>query len=92
MLAFVSTGGKTRGCEKPAGLEVDLRVAGVVAAEMLGPLAERTPIAARAAASISADKVLALMSSYENQTRTPYGLGRGAGVGRGDDGVGTGVM
>jgi hypothetical protein len=62
--AFVFTGGKSRGCEKPAGVSAVVRVAGVVAPEILGPAAKRMPIPARAAATTIANKALTLISPY----------------------------
>jgi hypothetical protein len=62
--AFVFTGGKSKGCEKPAGIGAAVRVAVVVAPEIFGPAAKRTPTPARAAASTIAEKVLTFISPY----------------------------
>jgi hypothetical protein len=62
--AFVFTGGKSRGCEKPAGVGAVVRVAIVVAPEILGPPAKRMPIPARAAASTVANKALTIISLF----------------------------
>ena len=53
--AFVFTGGKTSGCEKPAGVSGAFEVAVAVA---FGALVTRIPIAARAAPTTSANKAL----------------------------------
>jgi hypothetical protein len=51
--AFVFTGGKTSGCEKPAGVSGAFEVLVAVA---FGALVTRMPIAARAAPTTSANK------------------------------------
>jgi hypothetical protein len=62
--AFVFTGGKSKGCEKPAGIGAAVRGAVVVAPEILGPPTKRMPIPARAAASTIANKALTFISPY----------------------------
>ena len=57
--AFVFTGGKTIGCEKPAGVSGAFEVAVAVA---FGALVTRMPIAARAAPTTSANKALRRIS------------------------------
>jgi hypothetical protein len=56
--AFVFTGGKTKGCEKPAGLGDPVTVPVAVAPDIFGALAKRIPIAAKTPAIISANKAL----------------------------------
>src|SRR5262249_54658210 len=58
--AFVLTGGKTRGFEKGTGVGVGVGVP--IEVEVFGAPSNRTLIAARAAASISASKALVLIS------------------------------
>ena len=55
--AFVFTGGKTSGCEKPAGVSGAFEVA-----VAFGALVTRMPIAARAAPTTSANKALRRIS------------------------------
>jgi hypothetical protein len=62
--AFVLTGGKSRGCEKPAGFGAAIRVAVVVSPEIFGPPAKRTPIPARAATTTIANKALTVILLY----------------------------
>jgi hypothetical protein len=59
--AFVFTGGKSRGFEKPTGVGAAVRVPVVIAPEIFGPAAKRTPIPARTAASTIANKALTLI-------------------------------
>jgi hypothetical protein len=58
--ALVLTGGKTRGCEKGTGVGVGVGVP--VGLELVGTAPNRTPIAEKPAASISASKALVLIS------------------------------
>jgi hypothetical protein len=59
--AFVFTGGKTRGREKGTGVGVGVGVP--IGVDVFGAPPNRTPIAARAAASISANKALVIKRS-----------------------------
>ena len=59
--AFVFTGGKTRGCEKGTGVGVGVGVP--IGVDVFGATPNRTPIAARAVASISANKALVIKRS-----------------------------
>jgi hypothetical protein len=62
--AFVFTGGKSRGCKKPARVGAAVLVAVVFAPEIRGPPDKRMPVPARAAASRVAKKSLTLILLY----------------------------
>ena len=78
--ALIFASGKMRGRENSEGVRAAVRV--VVAPEIFGPAATRTPMPARVMASARANKPLALILTLPNYPEGLTQCGRGTGVGR----------